>query len=147
MRTIMLAVRPEWLRYILWADKTVEVRKRRLPISPCRVLLYCTKGGHPLYRRKKNGEMELMNGKVCGECICVSRSVVHPKSTPYDIEQFCDGTGLTTRQLYDYWGRSRCLFGWLMTNKVEYKKLRDVTEFGVDHAPQSYIFVEGDDEE
>lgn len=145
--TIMLAVQPEYIRLILSGKKTVEVRKRRLPISPCRVLLYCTRSGEKLYKKRKSGKTELMNGHVVGHCMANSRCVINARSQREDIELFMQGTCLTSKQLFEYWSGSRNLFGWQLSNVQEYGELLDVSYFGVDHAPQSYLIVDEDEED
>lgn len=133
-----MSLHPRWIELILKGEKTREVRKRApLLRQPFKVYLYCTKcevawmagvkGRYPSYR---------MNGMVCGEAICTSIMDMHrPFYSVY-------GTCLTAKKLYEYAGASDKLSYMALSNPVLYENPVELSAFGLEKAPQSWVYVE-----
>lgn len=130
MKAIMLSVRPKYCALIANRLKTVEVRKTRPRIRPpFKVYIYCTKDTKlHLWRGKKyfyadnhshtdpvilaNTSDIDCNGKVIGEFIC----------------NRIDRTFLSNF--------------WHISDLSTYDKPKELSEFGLSRAPQSWRYVD-----
>lgn len=123
MIDILLSVRPRWCRKILRREKPVELRKSSPRIkSVFRVYLYETKQGR---------------GAVVGECICwmVERAAKRIYS-PAMVEGSC----LSIEEINTY-ANGRPVCGWYLAKVTEYKHPRQLSDFNLQRAPQSWCYV------
>lgn len=164
MKTVLLPVHPNWLELILSGEKTVEVRKTKpREAAPFRVLLYCTK--NPLELAKdKNGnivflsrnkkadisDLEILSGKVIGEFVCdhiqkyfYHSDILYGIDNPNEYgKEIREKSCLTLWDFMDYLN-GKDGYGWHISDLVTYDKPKELSEFGLKRAPQSWCYVEG----
>ena len=137
-RAVLMSLNPKWIELILQGVKTREVRKRApLLRQPFKVYLYCTKGEEAwMAGVKGKRDSYQMNGMVCGEATCVS---ITEYSMPFG-NNVC-GTCLTAKELYEYAGNVDKLCFMALENPITYDKPKELSEFGLKRAPQSWQYV------
>lgn len=163
MKTVLLPVHPNWLELILSGKKTVEVRKTKPKEAvPFRVLLYCTKGPIEL-ARDKNGnfvlsarnktadisDFEILSGKVIAEFECKHiQTLFYHSDIMYGIDfpnEFAKLimkiSCLTLWEIKDYFN-GKDGYGWYISDLKIYDKPKELSEFGLKRAPQSWCYVE-----
>lgn len=141
-KSIMLSLNPKWFELIMSGQKTREVRKRApLQRHPYKVYLYCTKNGNDVYRCGVKGKFKpyLMNGSVCGEFTCVSTTEY---SEPWRDKAF--GTCLTAPEMYKYAAGAKKLSFMAIENPILYEKPKNLADFGIKRAPQSWCYLKGE---
>lgn len=127
MKSVLIAIRPQWVEKIASGQKTIEVRKTAPKEVPFKCYIYETKGktetpwvdedGHFIYKGR---------GQVIGEFICNNASeldYVYYWNNGYEF-----ATCLTYRQVADY-GKGKPLYGWHISDLKIYDKPRELSEF------------------
>ena len=128
MKSVLIAIRPQWCEKIASGQKTIEVRKTAPQEVPFKAYIYCTK------EKKQDdiiwagifGDRGKWNGRVIGEFICNNASeldYVYYWNNGYEFE-----TCLTYRQVADY-GKGKPLYGWHISDLKIYDKPRELSEF------------------
>lgn len=151
MKSILISIKPQWVAKILNKEKTIEVRKAapkcELPVD---VYIYCTKGdyiGH-------------LSNRYVGKVVA--------KFTLNKIENFINGMNELEREWdgkpdaeYDYFAYEKALekacltyeeadkycpdqsfYAWHISNLQIFDKPKELDEFGLKKAPQSWCYVE-----
>lgn len=161
-RAILISIRPEWLAKILNGEKTLEIRKTApkcwLPID---VYIYCTKGKDVLsinpfdntvgfFKTYAYGDTDL-NGKVVAK-FTLREIFQFPKiempngSTAIEgpiriISKIVKKACLSGEELLAY-----CKIGdnyaWHISDLVIFDEPKELSEFGLKRAPQSWQYVE-----
>ena len=108
MKSVLIAIRPQWVEKIASGEKTIEVRKTAPKEVPFKAYIYCTK------EKKQDdiiwagifGDRGKWNGRVIGEFICDRIEMVNAKCSDYGIDLFyhdCLTNGcLTERETEKY---------------------------------------------
>ena len=128
MKSVLIAIRPQWAEKIAKGIKTIEVRKTAPKEVPFKAYIYCTK------EKKQDdiiwagvcGDRGKWNGRVIGEFICNNASeldYVYYWNNGYEF-----ATCLTYRQVADY-GKGKTLYGWHISDLKIYDKPRELSEF------------------
>ena len=157
-KAILMSIQPQWVAKILNGEKTIEVRKKFPKDYVGWVYICCTKG-----KRKRKGAAEWYAlGKVVARFWC-------DKVEEIMLAKLDNGVGYdyiydTDTLLAQYFYKKSCLENWDLLNyfghkykngevvgcaihisKVEvFDKPKELKEFGITKAPQSYMFVEGE---
>ena len=159
-KSVLLSIRPRWCELIASGQKTVEVRRNRPKLqTPFKVYIYCTMGGDTIrtaakpYCKNVDGStvfrQEIMNGRVIGEFVCDEiykfSTVVYlgDEQTIADedvVHQSCISRNELRK--YEKYKKSYGLCGWHISALQIYDKPRELREFGVSRAPQSWQYVE-----
>lgn len=172
MKSVLISIKPQWCEKIASGEKTIEVRKFAPKEVPFKAYIYATKpkkfykcgaistSDELLWLA--NGKVEIgdgfkfwadgdeyqgLNGRVIGEFICDKVEEIIPDYNPV-TEKFFYGyvidttpTCLSEEELQNY-GRNKPLYGWHISDLKIYDKPLSLSELGVNHPPQSYMFVE-----
>ena len=120
MKSVLIAIRPQWVEKIASGQKTIEVRKTAPQEVPFKAYIYCT------YGNPKENYALSKQGKVIGEFICNNASeldYVYYWNNGYEF-----ATCLTYRQVADY-GKGKTLYGWHISDLKIYDKPRELSEF------------------
>ena len=128
MKSVLIAIRPQWAEKIAKGIKTIEVRKTAPKEVPFKAYIYCTK------EKKQDdiiwagifGDRGKWNGRVIGEFICNNASeldYVYYWNNGYEFE-----TCLTYRQVADY-GKGKTLYGWHISDLKIYDRPKELSEF------------------
>ena len=126
MKSVLIAIQPQWAEKIAKGEKTIEVRKTAPKCeTPFKCYIYMTQG-----KLKDLGiysEWVYKNRmKVIGEFICDKASeldYVYYWNNGYEFE-----TCLTYRQVADY-GKGKPLYGWHISELRLYDKPKELSEF------------------
>lgn len=136
MKSILLSIRPQWVKKIASGKKTIEVRKTVPKEIPFKAYIYCTKD-----------KIQSRGGKVIGEFMCDRFYILHPYV--YDggnadlgqrkfIETFTGtlehnailaATCLSQENIFDYIGCGNYGYGWHISDLKIYDKPKELSEF------------------
>ena len=144
MKSVLIAIRPQWVEKIASGQKTIEVRKTAPKEVPFKAYIYCTK------EKKQDdiiwagifGDRGKWNGRVIGEFICDRIEMVNAKCSDYGIDLFyhdCLTNGcLTERETEKYFNipedrdlraRNGNGYVWHISDLKIYDKPRELSEF------------------
>lgn len=157
MKSVLIAMRPQWVEKITSGKKTIEVRKSAPQEVPFKAYIYCCKAKPYLYKEanppfelfldselyKGNGyDDRLFSGKVIGAFICDRIEMVNAKCSDYGIDLFyhdCLTNGcLTEREIEKYFNVPedrdlRAMKGngyvWNISDLKIYDKPKELSEF------------------
>jgi len=167
MGQIMMSSSPKECERIYNGSQTIIVKKT-IPkkfvkdidnFEPFKCYIYMTMGNLPkkitrIIDNKLVGKdiyevcPNCMNGKVIGEFVCskiinlnvaIQDMIEEYNSVVKDME--CCGTCLTWKEINDY-ANGNNVFGYFITNLKSYAKPKELTEFALKKAPQSWGYVE-----
>lgn len=163
MKAVLISINPAWCDFIFRLAKKWEFRKNKpkLP-TPFKCYIYCTKEKPikfwkgPRYSyfddRSHNAFDREMNGTIIGEFICneiktvTASSFVVEKDAWDALEDSC--LSIAHAKSYADWkpGTLICnckpLYKWHISNLVVYDEPKELSEFGLSRAPQSWCYVE-----
>ena len=126
MKSVLIAIRPQWAEKIAKGIKTIEVRKTAPQEVPFKCYIYETKGQYVKFTHGAHTKYGYGRGKVIGEFICNNASeldYVYYWNNGYEFE-----TCLTYRQVADY-GKGKTLYGWHISDLKIYDKPKELSEF------------------
>lgn len=168
MKAVLISIKPKWCLLISELIKTIEVRKTKPNLeTPFKCYIYCTKAkshysvGHiglsddELYRLndgqiKYGNSIELMlnnnctvnnflNGKVIGEFVCDKITDMRDMGG----EEFFSTSCMTYEDWRNYTDYTKhIIWGWHISDLKIYDKPKELSEFGLSRAPQSWCYVE-----
>ena len=155
MKAILMSDRPKWVAMTLNGEKIIEIRKtmpkRELPID---VYIHCTKGKHRLVLDKENlacftgwleeGDTEL-NGKVVAKFTLdvVYEYDIKDENTWIDsdfAEVMQKLSAMSLHEINEYAGNH--FYAWHISDLVIFDEPKELSEFGVKRAPQSWQYIE-----
>ena len=144
MKSVLIAIRPQWVEKIASGQKTIEVRKTAPKEVPFKAYIYESRnGGHRCKHcnekdscysyAPKNVGCYNGRGKVIDEFICdnVERLEEHiEQGGLYYIlsDTFNEQAQLDNWELHDY-GKGKTLYGWHISDLKIYDKPRELSEF------------------
>lgn len=142
---VLISIKPKWLRLILNGEKTIEIRKRIPKLSPpFKMYLYCSEKNaagtdHQLDIQYPDGRVLPANGYVVAECWCTYVDwFQNANQVPSKVlEQAC----LPKAELLVYAGAKPCT-AWPLSHVEILNQPLALSDFGLERAPQSYIFVD-----
>ena len=148
-RAVLLSIKPKYCELIASGKKTVEVRKTRPKIPTLfKCYIYCTKD----FYRKGDGYFQgKCCGKVIGEFVC--DEIISFGFTPYNHGEYMVSfdvnnernilkeSCLSFSEMYEYIGEN-VGYGYHISRLVIYDKPKELSEFGLKRAPQSWCYVE-----
>lgn len=163
MSKILLSIKPEWTAKILNGEKTIEIRKSApkcdLPID---VYIYCTKGKEGLWYVKnktnanghayigKNVE-PILNGKVVAKFTMREiRNVIKSKiwggwgvyGEYMDFIEIDRMSCLSQNEIMRYMRGKYHAYAWHISDLEIFDEPKELSEFGIKRAPQSWQYVE-----
>ena len=137
MKSVLIAIRPQWVEKIANGEKTIEVRKSAPKEVPFKAYIYCTK------EKKQDdiiwagvcGDRGKWNGRVIGEFICdkITDISVVVKNCNEDYNHVyhndeCKGSCLTWKELQEY-SKDKPLYGWHISDLKIYNNPKELSEF------------------
>ena len=144
MKSVLIAIRPQWVEKIASGQKTIEVRKTAPKEVPFKAYIYESRNGGHRWKHcnekdscysyaPKNVGCYNGRGKVIGEFICdnVERLEEHiEQGGLYYIlsDTFNEQAQLDNWELHDY-GKGKTLYGWHISDLKIYDKPRELSEF------------------
>lgn len=142
-KAVLVSIRPKWCALIASGKKTVEIRKTRPKLeTPFKCYIYQT--------LPKSGDWNDRDGRVIGEFVCdriestnCFSGWVCPEKNNI-IKRFLDGSCLSEQEIVDY-ADGRAVCGWHISDLMIYDMPKNLGEFGVDRAPQSWRYIDETD--
>lgn len=170
MRSVLIAIRTQWVNKIVSGKKTIEVRKSAPKEVPFKAYIYCCKAkskwslcDYEGAYANSEGEIVYAQQHIIGEFICDKID-----EYPYD---YCDGVDIDDdtiletaidREDINIYAKGKTLYGWHISNLKIYDKPRELSEFRsplkryrnaddewvfgglsrLKRAPQSWLYVE-----
>lgn len=121
MQTIMITIKPHYLRYILSGAKTFELRKTCPKHFPFRVLCCESQSG----------------GEVKGEFICDRAMHAFPEDFPDLVRDSC--VSMDNALAYADGGK---LYFWHISDVRRYApRSKNISDYGIKRPPQSWQYV------
>lgn len=155
-KAVLISIQPKWCELILRGKKTVEVRKSKPKLKPpFKCYIYCTYGNvliehndiiHPDHlaegiKVSKNKIWDnCCNGKVIGEFVCDEIETLR-RNTVFNAPALYSQSCLTRDEYFGYIG-NKTAYIWHISDLVIYDKPKELFEFGIKKAPQSWCYVE-----
>ncbi|MBQ9292863.1 MAG: hypothetical protein IJ211_06320 [Campylobacter sp.] len=122
METILLSIKPEYVKKILSGDKQYEYRRILAKKAVKRIIIYCT---YPHMRIV--GEVEVKN--------TISMS-------PLDLwNATSDKSGIDEKTFFQYFSGSENANAYSLGKVKKYKKPKNLMEFGIKSPPQSFQYI------
>ncbi|MBO7714597.1 MAG: hypothetical protein J6S85_13560 [Methanobrevibacter sp.] len=159
-KAVLISIKPEWVEKILNGEKTIEIRKTMPKCElPCKVYIYCTKNRHLACVVDKNGAElfytcnnetafitggYLGNGKVVAEFMCgqtINKFDIDGLKFYDMLDMFLEQSCLTQEQLTKYLG-DNLGYAWHIEDLKIFDKPKELSEFKLTKAPQSWCYVE-----
>ena len=142
MKSVLIAIRPQWVEKIAQGIKTIEVRKTAPKEVPFKCYIYETKGQYVKFTHGAHTKYGYGRGKVIGAFICDRIEMVNAKCSNYGIDLFyhdCLTNGcLTEREIEKYFNIPedrdlRAMKGngyvWHISDLKIYDKPKELSEF------------------
>ena len=129
MKSILISIRPKWVAKILKREKTIEIRKTA---PKCDLLIdvyiYCTNGDYIGHLSKR------YVGKV------VAKFTLRKVEPVFRLDLY-DKSCLSPAEIFRY-ANGRRVYAWHISDLVIFDKPKELGEFGLEKAPQSWCYVE-----
>lgn len=126
MKSVLIAIRPQWVEKIASGEKTIEVRKTAPKEVPFKCYIYETQGQYIKFIHGAHTKYGYGCGKVIGEFICdkVDEYTSNERGWYcYDLE-----TCLLCDEIAGY-GNGKPLYGWHISDLKIYDRPRELSEF------------------
>ena len=159
MKAVLISIKPKWCELIANGKKTIEVRKSKPKIeTPFKCYIYCTKIKNThidmfLNYDATENKTHICNGKVIGEFVCdyitplfniCTDNWDYLVGSSHDNEkELVSMANLTETELHRYAGGKNC-YAWHISDLVIYDKPKELSEFGINRAFQSWGYVESE---
>jgi predicted transcriptional regulator len=139
MKSVLISIRPEWVKKILSGEKTVEVRKTAPKIAtPFKCYIYCTKGNLS-YKTPggmichNNGGMVVVGEFICDRItrlfnICTDDWERLMGDTHEWHKQLVEQACLSEAELKDY-AEGKACYAWHISDLKIYDKPKALSEF------------------
>ena len=167
-RAVLFSIKPKYCELIASGKKTVEVRKTRPKLeTPFKCYIYCTQtelltkshltgkiyvASNKKYKKllERRGNLTL-SGKVVGEFVC--DEIISFGFTPYNHGEYMvsfdvnnehdilKASCLSFNEMYEYIGEN-VGYGYHISKLVIYDTPKELSEFGLKRAPQSWCYVQ-----
>lgn len=125
--SIMLSIKPKYVDQIFNGKKKYEYRRRLAGSSVNRILIYETS---PVSR-------------VVGEATVV-RTISLNKNSLWDLTK--NDSGLTKEEYDLYFSNTETAYAYELSNVVKFAVPKLLSDYGVDQAPQSFVYVNNEEE-
>ena len=136
MKSVLIAIRPQWCEKIASGEKTIEVRKTAPKEVPFKAYIYETKGQYVKFTHGAHTKYGYGRGKVIGEFICDKVYSIKNRGSSFSVaDEEQSVTNEIARQsclYYDdmvsYFG-NKDGFGWHISDLKIYDKPKELSEF------------------
>lgn len=123
MSTILLSIHPEYVRQIFAGSKKFEFRRNVAKRRVDQILIYST-----------SPEMKVVGSvSVLGVL----------KDTPQKLWQKTkDFSGISHGKYMEYFSKKEFAYAYQLGEVKKFKKAKDLSEYGISAAPQSFVYIE-----
>lgn len=147
MKSVLISINPKWVAKIASGEKTVDVRKNYPHCElPFKCYIYCTfpkKPAYTLWLNRGTDKRFLADGKVVGEFVCFGIDEFVPTENGIMVGRFASlhDTCLKVSEMRDYL-KGKKGYGWRISDLKIYDEPKELKDFGIERAPQSWQFIE-----
>lgn len=132
MKSIVISIQPKWTARILNEEKTIEIRKSKPKEQVEWVYIYCTKDKDLDYG---------FNGKVVARFkISYIDKIQTALAFNENIDEIEINSNLTLTDIMRY-AEGKNVYGWHIQKLQIFNKSKELSEFGLKKAPQSWCYV------
>lgn len=123
MSTMLLSIKPKYAAVILQGEKEYEFRKKRCRDGINKIVFYSSSP-----QKQVVGEAEI-------------EEIIEGSPTRiWEIAKHA--AGITRKAFYDYYRGRHNAVAYKLTNVVVYEEPKELSDYGIEHAPQSYIYLD-----
>ena len=123
MSTMLLSIKPEYAKVILEGKKEYEFRKRRCKSGVNKIVFYATAPW----------------SKVVGEAE-IEEIIEGSSSKIWEIAKHA--AGITRVKYRAYYKGHHSAVAYKLANVVVYKEPTQLSDYGINHVPQSFIYID-----
>ena len=136
MKSVLIAIRPQWVEKIASGQKTIEVRKTAPKEVPFKCYIYETKGQYVKFTHGAHTKYGYGRGKVIGEFICDKVYSIKNRGSSFSVagekqsvtNEIARQSCLYYDDMVSYFG-NKDGFGWHISDLKIYDKPRELSEF------------------
>lgn len=122
MSTILLSIKPQYAKVILEGKKKYEFRKNRPTRSVNKIIIYASSPQNEIV-----GEAEI-------------EEIL--EDTPSKIWEIAkNSAGITSSFYFSYYKGKKKAIAYKLKNVVIYNETKTLLEYGIEHAPQSFVYI------
>lgn len=123
MSTMLLSIKPKYANVILQGKKEYEFRKRRCRDGVTKIVFYSSSP-----QKQVVGEAEI-------------EEIIEGSPTKiWEIAKHA--AGITRKAFYDYYRGRHIAVAYKLKNVVVYEEPKELSDYGISHAPQSYVYLD-----
>lgn len=123
MSTMLLSIKPKYAKVILQDKKGYEFRKKRCRNDITKIIFY--------------------SSSPQKQVVCEAEIDKIIEGSPTKIWEITkDAAGITQKAFYDYYQGRHTAVAYKLKNVVIYKEPRELSDYGISHAPQSYVYLD-----
>lgn len=123
MSTMLLSIKPKYANVILQGKKEYEFRKKRCRDGVTKIVFYSSSP-----QKQVVGEAEI-------------KEIIEGSPTKiWEIAKHA--AGITRKAFYDYYRGRHTAVAYKLKNVVVYKEPKELSDYGISHAPQSYVYLD-----
>lgn len=159
MKKVLISIRPEWVAKILNGEKTLEIRKSAPKDLPCEVYIYCTKGNpsiSPFEFYESGRPPHIIGGEINGKVVAkftLNKTYLLTKEKIGYVAWAGMGCfkyekdACITKEQLDKYLNGKDGYAWLIDDLKIFDEPKELKEFGLRRAPQSWQYIEAEVEE
>lgn len=123
MSTMLLSIKPKYAKVILQGEKEYEFRKKRCRDGITKIVFYSSSP-----QKQVVGEAEI-------------EEIIEGSPTKiWEIAKHA--AGITRKAFYDYYRGRHTAVAYKLKNVVVYEEPKELSDYGISHAPQSYVYID-----
>lgn len=122
MKKILLSINPEFVKLIFSGEKEYEFRKNVAKQGPTKIIIYSTS---PV-------------SAVVGEAV-IESIIVNDPELVWEVTK--SSAGIDEKFFYEYFNNRSRAVAYKLTSVIEYPKNKKLSDYGVKHAPQSFVYI------
>lgn len=123
MSTMLLSIKPKYAKVILQGEKEYEFRKKRCRDGITKIIFYSSSP-----QKQVVGEAEI-------------EEIIEGSPTKiWEIAKHA--AGITRKAFYDYYRGRHTAVAYKLKNVVVYDEPKELSDYGISHAPQSYVYLD-----
>lgn len=127
MTAILISIKPKYIEKILSGEKTYEYRRKMARKKPSIMIIYCTA---PV-------------SKVIAYTKIISQLSASPDAL-WNMTK--SGAGISYDEYMRYFSNSKIAYAYEIGEVIKFNCPRELLDYGIDHAPQSFIYINTDHE-
>lgn len=120
---MLLSIKPKYAKVILQGEKEYEFRKKRCRDGITKIVFYSSSP-----QKQVVGEAEI-------------EEIIEGSPTKiWEIAKHA--AGITRKAFYDYYRGRHSAVAYKLKNVVVYEEPKELSDYGISHAPQSYVYLD-----